>query len=67
MHLIAFTYSIVIFLLIGIHHWIAHPGLKGFERFMQYKDLAECIWNIIKSHEGWQIIVLIFAVIFLFT
>lgn len=67
MHPIVFIVSIIIFFIIGIHHWFKHKELTGFSRFMQYKDLAECIWSILKSHEGIQVVVFIFAVIFLFT
>jgi len=57
--------AIAAFWLIGLHHYIKHPELKGLERFIQYKDLKNALWYIIKSHEGLQFICLIIAICYL--
>lgn len=66
MNLVIATIFITIFWLIGIHHYIKHSELKGINRFMQYHDIINAYWNIVKSHEGIQIICLLTVIYALF-
>ena len=53
------------FFLIGAHHYWKHKELTGIKRFMQGKDVMNAVWNIVKSHEGIQLICLVLALFFM--
>lgn len=65
MNVLGATVSIILFFLIGIHHYIKHKELTGIKRFMQGKDVMNAIWNIFKSHEGIQLVCLVLAAFFM--
>ena len=59
MNLAASAILIMLFWVVGLHHFKKHKDLKGVERFFQYNDLYTAIMAVVKSHEGIQLIILI--------
>lgn len=59
MNLTASAILIIMFWMVGLHHFKKHTDLRGVERFFQYHDLYTAVTSIVKSHEGIQLILLV--------